>query len=67
MQNDNDRPSTETAATPKSPAGENMKNLVTPGDDSAKEAEADTIPGGADTIEGDVSRPEDPEEAQSPT
>ncbi|MFC3693141.1 hypothetical protein [Chenggangzhangella methanolivorans] len=67
MQNDNDRPSTETAATPKPPAGENMKDLVTPGDDSKKEADADAIPSGADTIEGDVARPEDAEEAQSPT
>lgn len=67
MQNGDDRPSTDTAATPKPPAGETMKDLVPPGDGPEREAEADTIPSGADTIEGYVPRPEDPEEAQSPT
>lgn len=71
MDHHDDRPSTETNATPKPPAGENIKNLVTPGDDASEEAEAEYEQGatsdGDDTIEGDVARPLEADEAQSPT
>lgn len=48
MQHDTDRPSTETDATPKVPAGHDVKTLVTPGDPAEAEAEAEEIatPGG---------------------
>lgn len=57
-------PSSETAATPQTPVGEDIKDLVTPGDNAAIEAEAQT---GGTGGEADEAAPEDPEEAQSPT
>jgi hypothetical protein len=57
-------PSSETSATPQPPVGEDIKDLVTPGDNAEIEAEAQT-----DQKAGKVGEaaPEDPEEAQSPT
>lgn len=59
------RPSTETEATPRPPTGENMKDLVTPGQNSEPEADAQTA-----RQKTDAPKPADPEideEAQSPT
>jgi hypothetical protein len=65
MQNEKDLPSTETAATPQPPTGEDIKDLVTPGKNAEIEAEAQTE---RFTKEhADEATPEDPEEAQSPT
>lgn len=57
-------PSSETAATPQPPVGEDIKDLVTPGDNAEIEAEAQT---GGKGGEADEAAPEDSEEAQSPT
>lgn len=48
MQDDQDRPSTETEATPKVPVGQDVKALVTPGDPAEAEADAEEFaaPGG---------------------
>ena len=48
MHDENDRPSTETEATPKVPAGKDVKALVTPGDPAEAEGEAEEVaaPGG---------------------
>lgn len=51
MPDDKDRPSTETEETPTPPKGQNIKALVTPGDDAVEEAqdEEEAPPkGGAD-------------------
>lgn len=73
MQDDKDRPSTETTATPQPPKGADMKDLVTPGRNADIEADAQTeeaVPGGempgADEAD-EPANPDDPEEAQSPT
>ena len=69
MQNEIDRPSSETESTPKAPVGEDIKALVTPGDDAEHEAEAERPHTGAGEAsdEDEVAHPDDPEEAQSPT
>jgi hypothetical protein len=71
MQDSNDLPSTETPATPRPPKGENVKDLVTPGDQSDEEAEAEEVapPGGEmpGADEADPTPGEAPEEEQSPT
>lgn len=72
MQDKSDLPSTETENTPQPAPGENIKHLVTPGDDAAEEAaaemaEADLNAPNASDGKDDVARPEDAEEAQSPT
>lgn len=73
MQDGQDRPLTETDATPKVPRGEKVKDLVTPGGDADEEAEAEAIspPGGlragADQREANPKPGEAPEEEQSPT
>lgn len=73
MQDDQDRPLSETDATPKVPRGENVKDLVTPGGDADEEADAEQTapPGGempgADETEANPKPGEAPEEEQSPT
>lgn len=69
MQNETDRPSTETERTPKPAVGEDIKALVTPGDDADREAEVERPHTGAGEAsdEDEVAHPDDPEEAQSPT
>lgn len=68
MQNETDLPSTETAVTPQPPTGENVKALVTPGDDAEREAEAERPHKGVgETDAANAAHPEDPEEGQSPT
>lgn len=79
MQNDQDRPSSESPQTPRPPKGEDVKRLVTPGDDAAEEADAENTapPPGAGDSETDAPEPgaaaaepspgEAPEEEQSPT
>ena len=74
MPHDQDRPSTETEKTLQPPAGENIKALVTPGDDAAEEADAEIANAGNDTPDGgevggadddrEPPAPEDPEEAR---
>jgi hypothetical protein len=60
---DRTRPSTETEATPKPPDGQNIKNLVTPGDDADVEAEAER----EEPKEANPDPGEAPEEERSPT
>lgn len=72
MRNDKELPSTETPETPRPPAGENMKDLVTPGPNADAEAEAqtdDVAPGGGMPGVDAANPPADeaPEEEQSPT
>jgi hypothetical protein len=79
MHNDQDWPSTETPQTFRPPKGEDVKRLVTPGDDAAEEADAENTappPGagksGANTPEPGAAAAEPtpgeaPEEEQSPT
>lgn len=62
--NEKTLPSSETAATPQPPIGEDIKDLVTPGDNAEVEAKAQT---GGDGGKPDEASPDDEEEAQSPT
>jgi len=62
--NEKTLPSSETAATPQPPVGEDIKDLVTPGDNAEIEAKAQTSDAGG---KPDEARPDDEEEAQSPT
>jgi len=72
MQDKSDLPSTETENTPQPTPGENIKHLVTPGDDASEEAAAETAEPDLDAPNAgagkdDVARPDEAEEAQSPT
>ncbi len=72
MQDDKVRTSTETSKTPVSPTGKDMKDLVTPGDNAATEADdqiEEAVPGGEmpGANEADPKPDEAPEEEQSPT
>ncbi len=72
MQDDQDRPLSESDATPKVSRGENIKDLVTPGGDADEEAEAEeaALPSGGKSGIGEKANPkpgEAPEEEQSPT
>lgn len=61
-----DKPSTETVATPEMPSGNDVKALVTPGDDAGAEAEAEKVAapnvGGDDKASQADAQPGDIEE-----